>query len=411
MNTKSRMLLSTTAVACVLFTSLSAAETQDSNQLHRSTSNELPFRESSPNIESKITSAVDPQDPDQMHRSSSDEMHFRVITPNAGPRVTNGIDVFITADFIYWTSRQDGLGYVRSGVADYDAAVALGNAVPGGTTTPCFNFSPGFKVGLGLNLGHDGWDTYLNYTWLHSSHSSNASSVETNSEGLIPLWEVATIGNTSSKDHFIVLNTFINLGQAYGRWALNFNNFDLDLGRNFYISQYLTLRPHAGLKGSWYTQNYDVKYSDFLEPDIADEVLGTRMHIKQSFWGIGVRTGLDTSWYLDKNWSIFGDTSLSALWGRFHTHRQDFVTPTNNQEVRVIDTGFNFHTVKPVLEFQLGLRYDYWFSDDEYHFGIQGAWEEQIWLNQNQFFDISQGYGHHGDLILQGFTLDIRFDF
>lgn len=378
MNMKIRKLLPILAIACGFFTPLSADVTQNSDQM--------------------------------IHRSSSDEMHFREITPNAGPRVTNGIDVFITGDFIYWTARQDGLGYARSGVSDFDTALTFGNASPGGTITPNFKFSPGFKAGIGLNLGHDGWDTYLNYTWLHSGHSSSVSTSNTDSAGYIPLWLPASIGSPNEHSFFI-LNTFVNVGKASGRWALSFNNFDLDLGRNFYLSQYLTFRPHIGLKGSWYTQNYTVNYSNYLEPDIANTVHSAKLHIKQTFWGIGVRTGLDASWYFDKNWSIFGDTSLSGLWGRFNTHRQDFATQIGGSTLTVVNTNFNFHTVKPVIEFQLGLRYDYWFSDDEYHFGIEAAWEEQLWLNHNQFFDTLQGYGHHGDLILQGFTLDVRFDF
>lgn len=378
MNRKIGKILPAILLACSFFTNLSAAETSESDQL--------------------------------MRRSSSDEMHFREITPNAGPRVTNGVDVFITTDFIYWTPRQDGLGYVRSGVSDFDTSLALGNATPGSTITPNFAFSPGFKAGIGLNLGHDGWDTYLNYTWLHSSHSSSASTSNTDSKGLVPLWQVGAIGYPGDQ-HFLILNTFVNVGSAHSRWAFHFNNFDLDLGRNFYISQYLTLRPHLGLKGSWYTQNYSVNYADYLEPDISDEIASARLHMKQNFWGVGIRTGLDGSWYFDKNWSIFGNTSLSALWGRFNVSRHDFATQINGNSLQVINTNFNFHTVKPVVEFQLGLRYDYWFSDDDYHFGIEGAWEEQLWLNHNQFFDTLQGYGHHGDLIMQGFTLDVRFDF
>ncbi|MEI8300478.1 MAG: Lpg1974 family pore-forming outer membrane protein, partial [Chlamydiota bacterium] len=166
------------------------------------------------------------------------------------------------------------------------------------------------------------------------------------------------------------------------------------------------------LKGAWYNQHYYVNYSNFLEPDIATEVSATRMKIKQSFWGVGVRTGLDASWFFDKNWSLFGSTSLSALWGRFNVTRQDFATTLpHNVVYRTCDVRSDFHTIKPVAEFQLGLRYDYWFSDDDYHFGVQAAWEEQLWFNQNQFFELNQAWGSNGDLGLQGFTIDFRFDF
>ena len=35
------------------------------------------------------------------------------ITPDAGPRVSRGPNIYFTADFIYWLSRQDGLEYAN----------------------------------------------------------------------------------------------------------------------------------------------------------------------------------------------------------------------------------------------------------------------------------------------------------
>jgi len=378
-----KSLLLTSAITCGMFSQLLAANMQDSDQPYSNTSNR--------------------------------ENTFRDITPNAGPRVNNGIDVFMTADFIYWTARQDGMAYVRSGIDDYDTAVAFNNTAQGTTAFPHSKFSPGFKVGLGLNLGHDGWDVYLNYTWFHTSQSSSRSSQYANSHGLTPLWDIATVGNlTAQTQFFAVFNAYRSVSHASARWRLHFNNFDLDLGRNFYISRYLTLRPHAGLKGCWYNQKYVVTYQGFLEPEIAADVLSTQLDARQNFWGVGVRTGLDTCWYFDKNWSMFGNTSLSALWGRFRNHRIDYATSapiTDPKTLTVINTTYEFHSVKPVLELQLGLKYDYWFCDDRYHLGIAAAWEEQVWFNQNQYFDVGVGYGHPGDLVMQGLTIDIRFDF
>lgn len=362
---------------------------------------------------SLVSSVVaDQMDSDTMiNRSSCEETNFREITPNAGPRVTNGVDVFFTADFIYWTARQDGLPFARSGLVDYSEASVLGNTPQGQTYYADGKFSPGFKVGAGLNLGHDGWDTYLNYTWLHCNHSQKVISTNASALSPVSLWEVATVGNNFGTNNFLVLGSFLNIGSATGKWAYHFNNFDLELGRSFYISQYLTLRPFSGLKGTWSKQFYDVSYGNFLSSDVASDVSSTVMNARQAFWGIGVRTGLDTSWYFDRNWSIFGNTALAALWGRFNNTRQDTVNTTGNQSFMAINTKNQFHTVKPVAEFQLGLRYDYWFSDDDYHFGIELAWEEQVWFNQNQYIDLIQPAGPHGDLILQGFTLDLRFDF
>ena len=34
---------------------------------------------------------------------------YQDVTPSAGPRVINGAGVFLTADYIYWTARQNNL--------------------------------------------------------------------------------------------------------------------------------------------------------------------------------------------------------------------------------------------------------------------------------------------------------------
>jgi hypothetical protein len=39
--------------------------------------------------------------------------------------------------------------------------------------------------------------------------------------------------------------------------------------------------------------------------------------MKNNFWGVGLRGGLDTQWGLGKGFSIYGKLALSVLWGKF----------------------------------------------------------------------------------------------
>lgn len=347
--------------------------------------------------------------------SSDDAMQSRVITPNAGPRVSNGADVYLTADFIYWTARQDGLAYSRTGIITPTEATAGVVVQNGSTQFPPTKFSPGFKVGAGLNLGHDGWDTYLQYTWFQTSQSNTSNTLVTDStvQPQRPLWDTAGIQNSSTDPDSIDL---IGYESATGKWSLRFNNFDLELGRNFYVSQYLTLRPHAGFKGCWYDQNYRVNYSD-LTQTVSSTVLTyetARLKMDQDFWGFGIRTGMDAAWYFTKNWCFFSEASVALLWGQFQVARKDSLVDTTTDPATVysvVNSAQSFHTVKPVLETAFGVRFDYWFSDDNYHFGIDASWEEQLWMNQNQFFKLFDGHANFGDLSFQGFTLRVRFDF
>lgn len=339
--------------------------------------------------------------------TNGDDTSFRQITPNAGPRVTNGADVFVTADFIYWTARQDNLAFAYTGV-DPSVSDAVASPVDsrGTTYTAPRKYEPGFKVGLGLNLGHDGWDVFLEYTWFRSNNTDTATAGSLPYQRLVP----ASVAIPSALDFEILTVT-----NGTGSWRFRFNNFDLELGRNFYVSQYLTLRPHIGLKGNWINQYFDESGSGVWVGDTPLNNLGygygsvssATINRSQKWWGVGIRSGIDTAWYFDKNWSIFGDFALSGLWGRFNVSGKATIdgtygTPEIQQFVPVW-TGANYHTVKYVGEFQLGLRFDYWFSDDDYHFGLSAAWEVQSWINHNQMT--------FTDLGLQGLTIKARFDF
>ncbi|QVL57594.1 MAG: MOMP family protein [Simkaniaceae bacterium] len=325
----------------------------------------------------------------------------QVITPNAGPKVDHGIDVCITADFIYWTARMDGLSYAITGSSDGTL-----NASKGSVQYPDWRWKPGFKVGLGLNLPHDGWDIYAEYTWLHS-RAWDATSI--NHKGILPTWDISHLDQFST--------TTASITSARANWKVHINTFDLSLGRNYFISKFLTLRPFVGFKGSWIKQDYHVRYSVLINP--LNSTL--RMKNDQSYWGIGLRTGMNTAWHLTQAWSLYGDFALSALWSQFEVDRKDTRldeanngganNPSLNTSITVVNSSNDFHTLKGVLELGLGVRGEWWVFEDRYHFLVQAGWEEQLWINHNNLMKLHFTQSDHGDLTLQGLTIKARFDF
>ncbi|QVL56500.1 MAG: MOMP family protein [Simkaniaceae bacterium] len=314
------------------------------------------------------------------------------ITPNAGPKTVWAADPFFTADFIYWTARQEGLAYAISGA---DIGILSLDTAPGRIHQPDWSFEPGFKVAAGVKIQHDGWDVYANYTWLHSDARDSIS----NPNGFLP-----TLPNFL----LILFNILPNLPSgelSLGKthWSHHFNTIDLELGRDYYISRFITLRPHVGLKGSW--QDQDVRTSYHITDGTTLSI-----HNHQDSWGIGVRTGLDTCWYFTRSFGLYGDFALSGLWSGFNTSRKDTNSSPNNPENVYLDTGEVIHSVKPVIEFGIGLRYEYLYRNDDFRFLIQAGWEEQIWIDNNHLVDVAE-YGDKGSLSLQGFTLEARLDF
>ena len=371
-----------------------------------------------------------------MPSTISDQM---VITPNAGPVVKNGADIFVDADFIYWTARQDGLPYAYTGVLNPFGSIQGSSALNGsdaftmakGRESYIDNkMDPGFKVGAGLDLRHDGWDNYLEYTWFqtHSSGTTTAST-DTFQETLFPGLDVRdTLFNSTSPNSASGSVTGFFYDSAHASWALHFNVFDWELGRNFFVSPRLILRPHIGLKGTWQRQKFTAKYNgnhELSEPSTSapftrSELGYYKISLNQFYWGVGVRAGMDASWQFTPSWSIYGDWALSALWGKFDINRTDLQSQANGStaattfvNAQIVNSEREFHSLRAVLELALGLRWDYFFSDDNYRFRIQAGWEEQIWFSQNNV-NLNNDLlfrESNNDLVLQGLTVKFRFDF
>ena len=247
-----------------------------------------------------------------------------------------------------------------------------------------FGVEPGFKILLGWDLPHDGWDLLGQFTWLHAD--ADDSTTRSNTTALF----------NPQNDPLI---------EAKADWKLKFNVIDLELGRNFFVSKYLKMRPFAGFKGTWQSEDYTVNYitNNIIRNDAKTE-------IDQDYWGFGLRGGCNTAWHFTNSWSIFGNFAISALWSGFDVDRKDADNFLGIESVDV-DTENNFHTILPVLELILGLRYETWFYYEEYHIAIDAGWEQQVWWGHNRYVVINQPQQNGGDLTFSGLTFAVRFDF
>ncbi len=327
------------------------------------------------------------------------------ITPPAGPRTDTGARFLVTADFIYWQAEEDNLLY-----DEYSA-----NSSSGETQTTVkkpakldFEYAPGFKVGAGALFDHDNWDIFANYTWLKQEHAKGRVSYP-NLGSDLRTGNPFGHGGASS----------LTLTTTHAHWTCHFNNIDLELGRQFFISRDLVLRPHFGLKGSWMAQEFNIlQVTDY--PDgvgggtLLPFVQTSQTRHNQDFWGIGLRAGLNTAWHFTHDWSIYGDIAASELACRFNDRKKvaDTFTTTDFQNITLLNKSFSI--VRPVLEIALGVRYETFFSRDRYQFFVQAGWEQQIWWDQNQFLNQNAQYidtGSGGALTLQGLDVKLGFAF
>ena len=339
------------------------------------------------------------------------------ITPSAEPAVTRWADPFVTADFIYWRAQEDGLQYALNGVSSGNGPLVpttpLFPAQKGKVHHARFEYEPGFKVGAGLKFRHDGWDAYAQYTWWRSERDESKSKVS------------ATPGFTNE----VVANIFYPNGNnglletfradsANAKWSMMFNVLDLELGRNFWISKWLTLRPFVGMKFSWINQKFHHKFGDVYSSGNSLAAVPTfaaasgnnfSSHNHMDQFGVGMRSGLNTAWYMAKRWAIFGDLAITGMWNDFDVSRKDYIESPTLSKTKSFRARNDMHNVTAILEWALGLRFETAFHHDDFMFMMEAGWESQVWFGQNAF--LNPGNQTPGNLSLQGLTIKAGFYF
>lgn len=319
------------------------------------------------------------------------------ITPADGPKPGSDADFFLQADLLVWNVKEDGMQYAFTnfGTAATDAPSR------GKYQSVDFPWFVGFRAGLGVVFNPDGWDANAMYTFFR-----NAGNNSVDSANLYPLWNIANNYNSPQQSSTLA-NSITSAGAS---WRIAINAIDLELGRRYYISEKLRLRPFIGLKGVWNKQNYQVTY---VRPnggiqnrdDMTNDV---------KYWGLGGRSGLDTSWtFYGQGLSVFGDFALTALWNHFSNTRVDTtiaLPSANNTQSTIINTSAKYWALLPVIEMDIGLRYEREFGEAKYRAMAQIGWETQYWYEYNQLTRL-MGEQSYADLIIGGAVIRGRFDF
>ncbi|MCB1072291.1 MAG: MOMP family protein [Chlamydiales bacterium] len=332
-------------------------------------------------------------------------------TALARPNV-DGESWFFTFDLLFWRTKVGGTEYAYT---DNDVFAALPHK--GRKKHIEFDWDWGLRFGVGYNFEHDGWDLQAQYTWYDTNGSDSTRAGQNSS--VIPLRGSASITDDPATP--AVETPFISCASAKSMFDFEYNNIDVELGRDFYVSSTLSLRPFWGLKSAWIDQKQTTRYTGggtYTIPGLGTLALGlggNTVHVKEScdFWGLGPRTGVDTRWYVGNGVSIFGNVSGALLFGYFDVdHKERYSFLASNR----IHLHANRHAFSPTVQFQMGLRYDTYLHNDRHHLGIGFGFEGQYWWRQNQMLKIDDfeelKYERYSeDVAFYGLTADVKFDF
>lgn len=306
--------------------------------------------------------------------------------PNLSTHEESG--VVFSADFLYWFPSEEVNNIWASVISIGDNTSSWG--------APGFNFTwdYGFRLGTGYNFLRDQWDSTLYWTWFRTQTNRTIPSAPDTE--ISPEFDAA----------FLTGNTALSLD---GNWSLLFNMIDWELGRSYWVSNCLSLRPFMGLKGGWIRQSIHAHYNDLIIDNASTDHFGIE-HLKNNFWGVGPSAGVNTKWNLQTSRSqflnFFGDFSMATMWGCWTC--ADVYNNTTNQTYSIKTQNATLGAL--MFRGFIGIGWDSDLRLCKSHFSTKLGFETQFWLNQLRISTL-QIQRLHGDLTLQGLTFNCRYDY
>ena len=295
----------------------------------------------------------------------------------------------LSADFLYWYPSEE----IASIWADEIASV--GNTKSWKAQGFDFKWDYGFRLGLGYNLVYDGWDIAFYWTWFRTDTTHTLSSKP---------------NVTLRPEFFAAFLSFDTPKSMSANWDLFFNMFDLELGRCFWPSKNVSLRPFLGIKGGWINQSIHAKYYDLIVDSLFPTTLSAKEELENDFWGIGPVGGVNSVWKMfgsaSKFFNLFGDFSVATMWGSWSCSDVYKSQLPKTSSVNTNDSALG------ALMFRgfAGVGWDIDLYQKRSHFALKIGYEMQLWLNQLRIATF-QLQRLHDDLTLQGLTLNCRLDF
>jgi hypothetical protein len=296
-----------------------------------------------------------------------------------------GWKTWLEVSFIYWQAKEKGL---ELGDRECTRTNEIRHSYSD-TVNMDFDYLPGFKIGAGWSSCRDDWTLFVEYTRLEGN---NCRSVNTSDD---------FVSFNSGWFHFPE-----GVPGLKAKWEIDYNIFDLELGRPYYVGRKLIFKPYFGLRAGWIDQEYNIS-AIFTDPTIDN-----RFHSEQDSWLIGPRAGIDTDWLFACHFRLFGNIAGSLNYQKFDTYFKHF---SSNFE-SIVNEKDEISYLTPNAEFALGLGYGRYFCNSQWYFDLAVSYDFHYFWNQNmmrhlQDFTTFLIDGDAGNLMFHGLTITARLDF
>lgn len=198
-------------------------------------------------------------------------------------------DIYVTGDFIYWKAYSNG------------AEVGIRNTANGGSRLLYLkdHFRPGFKVGLGVDVGPLVLD--LQYVRWHHSYKTNYTAGP--GESITPFSFSAQVVGIAGLPGF---------AQLRSKWTYNFDQILFTGQRSFYVGNRTVINAMLGVLADW------VKEDTFINGinQVAGPAPGSQGSVIGLFkrWAIGPMIGLHSKFLLPWGLRLLGDIDASLMY-------------------------------------------------------------------------------------------------
>ena len=313
---------------------------------------------------------------------------------------------FVSGEFLYWKAHSSRMPV---------GAIAVLAPAGGGSVSQItkkvidvrFGYDPGYRVGLGYRIPYRGWDVLGNWTHFQTTGKRGIDAKAANQ----------AVQQILGDDIFIIHAP--NRISAHNH--IHLNTFDFELGKMIHFVPSFGMRPFVGFKLAWVDEHLKVDQPQSSPNTISGGAAFLKFY--NDFQGVGLRTGINTDWEIDKGFAVLAKAAYSLLWGKLDTKRKDeYITTQGFGSSTLLSLDYTFpehhHVILSAIELFAGARWEICYNQKKrFRFRIQGGYEAQYWPGFNQLNAITSGTGattltpFTGDLGFHGWTIGTRFDF
>lgn len=315
---------------------------------------------------------------------------------NASARIDAGCKwkFFVDTSFIYWQARQKGMDFGYAIPADP-------NTDMGQNLFSHFNFHPGFRIGLGMDIQYDGWAAFANYARLRlrESISSDAPSWAV---GIEPTWLADTFNNGTDSGP-----TISQVTTASNHWKFAYDMIDFGFNRPSYMARTFIFNPFGGFRIGLMTQHLKMDYT-VAGAGVIYNKLNQMIHL------LGPRGGAEGKFLFDYGLRFEGNVALALLYqvARVKMKRQNFVFPF---DVSAYEAD-RIRYFAPNIDMSLGLGWGSYFNRQNWFLDLSLVYEIQYYWSQNWMRHLKDAIDQRvasdaGDLQMHGFTGTVQVNF